>query len=290
MEKLRLGLIYHGRSLVLLENAFSAMASLNSKFVLLNASLKEKINELGKAQEENHRLVEEMQMIKGELHQARDVLRQEREELRRVKETQAEQAIEIRKLRTDKEILEGEKALLGQQLHIAEESNTRLGLENSKLHTREYVDSISNYSYICAFADALRASRQTLSAEQISPLKAAFEKYMIDNPPDRNLPLSDLRDLCDFSMLPAGVEIEDPISDEEDDQDVIATKEAADKTHIGEQEDRGYGEHDGEAGVEQSALVGGLSGQENVTDGTKAVREDLLSHSLPPTPNDEFIP
>lgn len=77
---------------------------------------------------------------------------------------------------------------------MAEETNTQLGLQNSSMRTEEYADSMSNYSYTCAFADVLRTARRTLSADQLGPFIRVLEKYLADNlsTPDRELPLADL--------------------------------------------------------------------------------------------------
>lgn len=239
----------------------------------------------------------ELHRVQEELHRVQEELRCSREEVQSFQKIQDEQNAELRKLKSVNETLEREKVLLAQKLLTAEETNTRLGLENSKMRTEEYVDSISNFSYICAFADALRATRQNLSTDQISPLINTLEKYMSENPPDRNLPISDLKDLCDFSHLPAGVEIEDPLTDYEDVPDGEATENPS-HYHQYEQGGGNVGDRQNDrVTTEQRALDGELMTQnvgeqdiQGVGDPNEQIRQGILSRSLPPTPNDEFIP
>lgn len=293
LETMRLGLVHHGQSLVLLEKAYSESAQFQAKHVKLFTSFQEKVAELTRAQDElklaqeqvssaqaearkaqeDARLArEDARQVREELRLAREELHCNREEVAGIRKVQDEQNVELRKLRTSIETIECERTLLAQQLLTAEETNTRLGLENSKLRTEEYVDSMSNFSYICAFADAIRSARQTLTADQITPLVAHLEKYLMENPPDRNLPISDLSDLCDFSHLPEGIEIDDPIFD-----DVERSPEHAVGPVQNEQDN-----------AEQNVPVDEPAA-ETVLERIEQTTERMLDQSLPPTPNDEFV-
>lgn len=182
--------------MVILENTYTVMSSLNNKFNILSASFRDKVEELSKAREE-------AESARDELCQSREELRQVREEMKKIQEDQVTHTNELQRLKSENGTLNRERVLLAQQLFTAKETNTRLGLQISKMRTEEFVDSMSNYSYVCAFADALRTVRRTLLPDQLRPFIEDLEKYLADNPPtgDRELPLADLQDLCDFPIF-----------------------------------------------------------------------------------------
>lgn len=152
-------------------------------------------------------------------------------------------AIEFQQLKSKNETLTRMNALLSKQLLMIKETNTQLDSQISMMRTEEYVDVMSNYAYIRASASALRTARHTLSADQLGLFIGELEKYLADNPPapGRELPLADLQDLCDFSKLPEGVEIGDPVSDEEDDDQENEVKRTP-IGPVGEEDDPGDGE------------------------------------------------
>lgn len=265
--------------MVILENAFTAMSSLQSKFSILTASFKDKMEELNKA--------------RGETRQVREEMQRAREESKRIQEDQAN---ELHKLKSENETLSREKILLSQQLFTAEETNTQLGLQVSRMHTEEFGDSMSNFSYICTFADALRLARRALPADQLKLFIEDLEKYLADNPPtqDRELPVADLLDLCDFSNLPEGVEIGDPVSDEENgDPEGNAKGDPIDQRHIGEQEEQDQGgKQGGQNGGEQEGQRAPTDGEQSARDGSEQGgpgRVSPLSSSLPVTPDGQFF-
>lgn len=107
MERLRLGLIHHGRSMVILENAFAGVTSFYSKYALLTASFNEKMKELEKARGET-------EAVRVGLHRKEEELQQARDELKKFHDEQTAKDAELRRLRSENEVYAREQVLLAQ--------------------------------------------------------------------------------------------------------------------------------------------------------------------------------